>query len=274
MSCPTLVPVRISYYDSNNPGAQVPSDETSTQAVAEDVEASAAQASALGPELPQATSADTPAEKDILAEALEALDREPGLILQLWDVGGQEVYRTLHELFFSPVALYIVVCDVSEPGFADVLRKWRSMLCNSEQTQSAQIMCLLTHADEIDPARLDPAIREAEAVWRTEKGRSVPVYVIFTPGWTPSEAVQAVAAPRALLRQHITATLLSLPALQCRYPNSYLLLYRFLDILASRRRPDATAIDVVGVEELHRELDKYGDEVLVPEEREAALAQL
>lgn len=86
----------------------------------------------------------------IEVEHLELPNDDGDLRLNLWDFGGQEVYRITHQFFFTPQALYLLVwkprIGTQESAIVDWLRRLRLRI-----GRSARVVLVATHGDERQP---------------------------------------------------------------------------------------------------------------------------
>jgi len=88
-----------------------------------------------------------------------ALDHaEEDMVLNLWDFGGQEVYRITHQFFFTPQALYLLVwkprIGIQESAIVDWLRRLRL-----RAGPAVRVVLVATHADERQPEMDLPWLR-------------------------------------------------------------------------------------------------------------------
>jgi hypothetical protein len=65
------------------------------------------------------------------------------ITLNGWDFGGQKVYRSTHQLFFSAPAVYLVVWKPREGSQQGMVREWIKLILHREPT--AKILVVATH---------------------------------------------------------------------------------------------------------------------------------
>ncbi len=70
--------------------------------------------------------------------------------LRLWDFGGQGTYRTTHQFFYSPHALYLVVWNARAGQDKDDVAGWIGRICQ-RVGDTARVMVVSTHSDEAAP---------------------------------------------------------------------------------------------------------------------------
>lgn len=99
--------------------------------------------------------------------------------LNVWDFGGQEVYRVTHPFFFSQGALYLVVWQPREGLEQAGLKFWLDRVRYRLGPESASVILVSTHADQGRSHELDlesvehdywPLVRDHAAV-DSETGR-------------------------------------------------------------------------------------------------------
>jgi Leucine-rich repeat (LRR) protein len=93
--------------------------------------------------------ADRPTTHGIELKPLEL--RHPSddvsLLLNVWDFGGQEIYRITHQFFFSRRALYVVVWNPREGQEAGAVEEWCRRI-RLRIGSDARVVIVATHADE------------------------------------------------------------------------------------------------------------------------------
>ena len=70
--------------------------------------------------------------------------------LRLWDFGGQAAYRTTHQFFYSPHALYLVVWNARAGQDKDDVAGWVRRI-SQRLDDTARVMIVATHSDEAAP---------------------------------------------------------------------------------------------------------------------------
>jgi GTPase SAR1 family protein len=67
------------------------------------------------------------------------------IALHLWDFAGQDLYHSVHEVFFSENALYILVWDVRKTNYEDTIYFWVDLI--TARVQGPTILIVATHLD-------------------------------------------------------------------------------------------------------------------------------
>src|SRR5260221_5224656 len=79
------------------------------------------------------------------------------ITLNAWDFGGQRVYRSTHQLFFSAPAVYLVVWKPREGSQAGAVKEWIMLVKHREP--DAKILVVATHGG---PGQRQPDIDKQE----------------------------------------------------------------------------------------------------------------
>jgi internalin A len=77
-------------------------------------------------------------------------DIDVDIIVRLWDFGGQEVYRIIHQFFFSRRALYLIVWNAREGQEQDEVEGWVRRI-RLRVSGDARALIVATHCDERHP---------------------------------------------------------------------------------------------------------------------------
>ena len=77
-------------------------------------------------------------------------DLDTHIMLNLWDFGGQDVYRITHQFFFSRRALYLLVWKPRQGQRENAIEEWVGLI-RLRVGPEAMIMIVATHADERRP---------------------------------------------------------------------------------------------------------------------------
>jgi molecular chaperone DnaK len=73
-----------------------------------------------------------------------------GMTLRFWDFGGQQVYRTTHQFFFSSDALYLVVWNARAGQDKDDVGGWLNRI-RQRIGDNAKVILVATHSDTMEP---------------------------------------------------------------------------------------------------------------------------
>ncbi len=76
--------------------------------------------------------------------------RDVDITLNLWDFGGQEVYRITHQFFFSRRALYLLVWKPRQGRSENAIEEWLQMI-RLRVGADARVIIVATHGDERRP---------------------------------------------------------------------------------------------------------------------------
>jgi len=69
----------------------------------------------------------------------------------VWDFGGQQVYYHIHHIFFSNMAIYLLVVDVSRNDYLDRMTFWLHSIRGYSQPDVNNIIIIGTHIDKLAP---------------------------------------------------------------------------------------------------------------------------
>ena len=87
---------------------------------------------------------------EVHAVVLRNPDSGGAMTLRFWDFGGQQVYRTTHQFFFSSRALYLVVWNARAGQDKDDVAGWLSRI-HQRVGDAARVMLVATHSDTAEP---------------------------------------------------------------------------------------------------------------------------
>jgi GTPase SAR1 family protein len=93
-------------------------------------------------------------------------DRGTDILLNGWDFGGQPVYRSTHQLFFSAPAVYLVVWKPREGPQQGFVKEWITLIKHREP--DAKVLVVATHGgpDSDNPTLTDRKFRIDSAAIR------------------------------------------------------------------------------------------------------------
>jgi hypothetical protein len=81
------------------------------------------------------------------------------MTIRAWDFGGQEVYRIIHQFFFSRRALYLVVWNAREGQEQNEVEGWLRRI-RLRVAGDARVLVVATHRDERRPELDYPRLRQ------------------------------------------------------------------------------------------------------------------
>ena len=87
---------------------------------------------------------------DIHSLVLDHPESGVAMRLRFWDFGGQTIYRTTHQFFFSPHAVYLVVWNARAGQNKDDVAGWLNHI-RLRLGDSAKVMIVATHSDQAEP---------------------------------------------------------------------------------------------------------------------------
>jgi len=78
---------------------------------------------------------------------LPGSDRRVGVLLQFWDIAGQDRFQKVTRPFFKGAKGVVIVCDVSREGTVEAVRNWKEEIDNFSDNKDLPVVLFANKAD-------------------------------------------------------------------------------------------------------------------------------
>lgn len=78
---------------------------------------------------------------------LPGSDRRVGVLLQFWDIAGQDRFQKVTRPFFQKAKGVVIVCDVSRDGTVEAVRNWKEEIDNFAGNKDLPVVLFANKAD-------------------------------------------------------------------------------------------------------------------------------